>query len=86
VIGFEVQRNFIGPPVVRTAPCIHCGRRAQLILDHPQDEPVLQLLRQGQSVQYAFWHRPADERELLMTGIHAHCYEAIAPEEEEEDD
>jgi hypothetical protein len=74
-------------PVIVTAPCIHCGNTAHLVMDSTADEKALLAMSTGVSVQQAFWHWTPDQRELLISGTHAHCYEAIfADFDDEEND
>lgn len=59
---------------VETPPCIHCGNRGLLKgVDYDGFERWLD----GEFIQEALPMLAPDERELLISGTHAHCWEAI---------
>ena len=59
--------------VVKTPPCRLC-RNTSLIM---VDEERMGLFLGGMMVQEAFPTLDADERELLISGTHAHCWVAL---------
>jgi hypothetical protein len=64
---------------VITKTCIYCGEKGLLRVS-----PVaLRKYQQGALVQDAFPDFSSDEREQLMTGTHAECWNKLFPEEEE---
>lgn len=59
-------------------PCLQCGNRSVLTVEQSQMDEW----RSGVSAQYAFPTLDADQRELLISGTHAHCWETIFGGEE----
>lgn len=59
--------------IVNTMPCVECGKTSMLTVD---DEGYARW-KGGELVQVAFPDLDADQRELLMSGTHAHCWERI---------
>jgi tRNA(Arg) A34 adenosine deaminase TadA len=60
---------------VTTMPCRMCGNRSVL-----HDVDALGYVRWkelGENIQDALPGLDADQRELLMTGTHAHCWERM---------
>jgi hypothetical protein len=60
---------------VMTRPCVVCGNRSTL-----QDVNALGYIRWkelGQEIQDALPDLDADQRELLISGTHAHCWEKM---------
>ena len=64
---------------VQTKRCIVCGQRSLIEVD----AEGLQRFCEFATVQDAFPTFDADQRELLITGTHAHCFEAIAGGDDE---
>jgi hypothetical protein len=61
--------------IVTTRKCPVCGNRSVL---HDVDALGYILWSEmGQNVQEALPELDADQRELLMTGTHAHCWERL---------
>ena len=61
--------------IVRTRPCPMCGNTSVL-----QDVDALGYIRwseMGEMIQDALPELDEDQRELLMTGTHAHCWEQM---------
>jgi hypothetical protein len=69
-----------GKPTIRvqTKNCFVCGKFSVINVD---SEAIKQYVG-GAFVQDAFPFATADERELLMTGIHPSCWETITGGEE----
>ena len=63
-------------------PCIHCHQFRPVLLD---SDEYYQYFVAGKfnSVREAFPHNTPAEHELLMTGIHPACWDAIFDDEEE---
>ena len=60
---------------VITRKCVVCGNRSKL-----HDVDALGYIRWselGENIQDALPELDADQRELLMTGTHAHCWEKM---------
>ena len=58
---------------VTTLPCRVCGNRAEMSIRADGYRKFLQ----GLEVQVAFPDLDSDQRELLISGTHAHCWQAI---------
>jgi hypothetical protein len=58
---------------VQTPKCVVCGEHGRLEVD----AVGLQRFWAGAYVQDAFPDLDADQRELLITGTHAHCFETF---------
>lgn len=71
---------------VETPRCMMCGRRA--VLEVPVEG--LRRWQAGELVQVAFPGLDQGQRELLISGTHDHCWQAMwnlsAIEDEEDDD
>jgi hypothetical protein len=67
-----------------TMPCMACGNT--VAVDRLDPDAVLSW-QAGALVQDVFPHLSASEREALMTGTHAECWDAVAggPEDEAAD-
>lgn len=65
---------------VITNPCFECGKTSEL------EVPLTQYInwRKGELLQVAFPDMSADDRELLLSGIHPECWDKMFPEEKEE--
>ena len=61
---------------VTTPPCISCGETSEVEVDSNR----YQAWQAGTLIQNAFPAFTADERELLMTGTHPACWNAMFPE------
>lgn len=60
--------------IVRTRPCIMCGLRAMVVVDQGRYE---EWQAGGVDIQVAMPDLSDDERELLLTGTHAQCWETL---------
>ena len=58
---------------VTTPECTVCGSTSEMFLNKTD----LQSWWEGSYIQDAFPYLTADERELLITGIHPHCWDII---------
>jgi hypothetical protein len=70
---------------VVTPPCQHCGNKAAILLT-PDEIVAYRHWKAGEYVQRAFPYWTPDQRELLVSGTHAHCWEAMFGGLDEEDD
>jgi hypothetical protein len=61
--------------IVYTRPCVMCRMPAILTDVDPHGYAAWKEL--GWNIQDALPELSADERELLMTGTHAHCWEKM---------
>jgi hypothetical protein len=61
-------------------PCLMCGKSSVKLLDAAR----FAAWQGGVYVQDAFPEMSADEREVLVTGIHADCWNKLFPEDDEE--
>ena len=61
--------------IVTCRPCPMCGNRS--ILDGVDALGYLEWTELGKNIQDALPGLDADQRELLMTGTHAHCWERM---------
>ncbi len=64
-----------------TPLCIRCGQRSYVELDRDR----LRCWQAGAHIQTVWPDKTPDERELLITGTHPECWDAMFPEEEEEE-
>ena len=69
--------------IVRTQPCVVCGFDGIVTVD-PQG--YRRWLVDGVDILTALPELDADQRELLISGTHAHCWELLWPNEEDDDD
>lgn len=67
--------------VVETMPCVVCGKTSTVSMN----ETELEAYKSGASIPQAFAHWTPDQRELLISGIHAECWETFRPTDEDED-
>jgi hypothetical protein len=66
-----------------TAPrCLHCGVSGTIELTDAE----VHALETIPFIHKALPNRTADERELLISGTHPACWDAMFPQEDEEDD
>ena len=63
-------------PHLYIGDCVMCNQPAIIFLD-PEDMAGVELYNRGAFVQVAFPHWAPGKRELLITGTHEHCFEAI---------
>lgn len=63
---------------VETRPCTVCGSTTALTLDRDKFERW----QQGELIQNVWPEKTADEREMLITGIHPVCWDNIFGEED----
>lgn len=59
---------------VTCPPCVVCGAESVLRVDHAAYHAWRY---QGELIQVAFPNLSADDRELMMTGIHPECWEEM---------
>ena len=60
---------------VMTRKCVVCGKRS--ILHDVDALGYIRWMEMGENIQDALPGLDADQRELLMTGTHAHCWETM---------
>lgn len=60
-------------------PCVCCGKSATITVESAK----LAVWRSGKLVQEAFPTLSADERELLISGTHPECWEALFNQKEQ---
>jgi hypothetical protein len=65
---------------VTTPKCMFCKKTTELEVD----EFKLKLFIRGESVQSMWPEWNADQRELLLTGTHPECWDAMLPPEDED--
>lgn len=70
------------PVVVKTKPCPVCGKTSILEIDRTGFE----LWQNGTFIQQALPNLSADEREMLLTGTHPDCWDAMWDEDEDEEE
>lgn len=63
---------------VHTMACMLCGESGRIVVD----EAGLEAWESGVLIQDALPELSASEREQLMTGIHAECWDRAFPEED----
>lgn len=65
--------------------CPYCGKQPRINLS-PEDEAAYHAWepRRGPFIQDALPNLSADERELLLTGTHPECWNAMFPPDEED--
>ena len=63
-----------------TKPCLHCNETSTLTVD----ADAYRSWKSGVLIQEAFPDMTADDRELLISGIHPACWDAMFGAEEEE--
>ncbi len=56
-----------------TNPCLYCGKTSEVELDLEK----VRRWQAGEHVQNVWPEMSADERELLITGIHPQCWDSI---------
>lgn len=56
-----------------TPPCMLCKRTSTLVVD----EAKLSAWQSGQLIQHAFPDLHADVREMIKTGTHPECWDAL---------
>lgn len=66
--------------IVETNRCFVCGNRA--VLEVPLEG--LRAWQGGELIQVALPELSAGERELLISGVHEHCWETMVGEEDED--
>lgn len=64
----------MGTTTIQTKPCPECGRAAQEL--SVPDDAALRYYN-GATIQSAFPMLSADERELLISGLHSECWERL---------
>lgn len=58
---------------VTTRPCMMCGETSEMVLDLDK----VNRWQRGEFVQNVFPELSAAERELLISGTHGHCWDAM---------
>lgn len=71
-----------GTITVKCPTCSECGETASLTVKREGYEKW----KAGEFIQRALPELSSDERELLMTGTHSACWDAMWAEEDEDDD
>ena len=64
---------------VETRACLHCGKTSLVAVDAAK----LKRWEQGELIQRVWPEWDADERELLITGIHPECWTLMRLDEDE---
>ena len=67
------------PILVTTHACIKCGKTTELLLIKEHVERW----QRGELIQNVWPEWSADQREMLITGIHPACWSAMGMDEEE---
>jgi hypothetical protein len=60
--------------IVTTRKCVMCGNRSVLEVD---DIGFIRWKQRGENILQALPGLDADQRELLISGTHAHCWERM---------
>lgn len=64
---------------VLTQPCVLCGKSSTLEVTEDERDRYIN----GEKVQDVFPHWTPEQRELLISGSHPECWDAMFPEEDE---
>lgn len=80
---FDFSHGSTNPYTVETRhnlipPCYHCNEFRPIILDGTE---YYQYFMVGLRIQDAFPTLPAEQRELIMSGIHPQCWNEMMGEE-----
>jgi hypothetical protein len=67
---------------VKTKPCCVCDKYEVWSLDRN----AVTRWQEGENIQSAFPDMSAGDREILISGTHAACWDKLFPGEEEDDD
>jgi hypothetical protein len=67
--------------IIETVPCIRCNETSSITVDA---DSYTKWAVFGELIQDAFPDMTADNRELLISGIHPACWDAMFNTEEEE--
>lgn len=67
-------------PLILCPRCPHC--RVQSQIEMTEDE--VRRMNSGKHIQEALPDWPAEQREILITGIHPACWDAMFKDEEDE--
>lgn len=70
---------------ISTVACPHCSRSGEISMPISDYESGIAAYKSGAYIQNAFPNLTADQRELLMTGIHPECWKQMFPDDDEED-
>jgi len=73
----EVDFSKTSNTTIMHTRCIHCDVENQITLDADNYNRWMA----GDFIQDAFGHLTVDQRELIQTGIHSECWNALFPEE-----
>jgi len=79
---FNFIQDLDKEPYTYTNSCFHCGTENIITID--KDDYVSWKVK-GSFVQNVFPWLTMDQRELLVSGTHPHCWEEMFPELDEED-
>lgn len=71
-----------GQLTVETPKCIMCGKASLIEVD----ADAFRTWQAGALIQIAFPHLSAEQRELLLNGIHPACWDTMIPEEDDDDE
>ena len=63
-----------------TKPCIRCGKTSEMEVSPSEGAEIM---RGVKPIQEILPNTTADERELIITGTHPECWEAIFNEDED---
>lgn len=82
---FDYSNGSNNPYLVETRhhlipPCIHCGKFVPVKLD---GSDYYKFFMQGAKLQEVFTYLSAQQRELILTGTHPECWEALFKDEED---
>lgn len=76
IVGYTESNN--GNVTLDLLPCIVCGKSSQMVVSIKG----FIAWQKDTFIQDAFPELKADEREMLMTGIHSSCFNQIFDEED----
>lgn len=68
--------------VIKTKPCTVCNKYEVWSLDRS----AVTRWQEGETIQDAFPDMSAGDREILISGTHAACWDKLFPGEEEDDE
>jgi hypothetical protein len=64
--------------------CVHCGQLSTVEFDDsPDDQEGFTAWSKGEYIQVAFAHWTPEKREMLISGTHPQCWDALTLPEEE---
>jgi hypothetical protein len=80
----EVYDEVSDALIVVCEPCAVCGDQAHIVLSAEEQKGYLRW-KQGEYIQRALPDWPKEKRELLISGVHRHCWEVLTAEMEDEE-